>query len=68
MIISDNQIMQLLNICKDFMSILVLSHEESAAHKYNQIRDLFDEISSQQSKELNLAKPYFTLATHHEHE
>lgn len=58
MIISDKQVMQLLNISKDFMSILVLSHEESAARKYNQIRDLFDEITFQQSEELKVVE-YF---------
>ncbi len=54
MIISERQIMQLINLCKDYSVILSLSPLDSAAIQYNRIRDLLDIIASQQSEELKV--------------
>ncbi len=60
MIISEKQIMQLINICRDFMVILSHSAQESAANKYNHIASVIDEITHQQSEELKDCKNYET--------
>lgn len=50
--ISEKQIMQLINLCKDYCVILSHNNSEIAANQYNRIRDLIDEIGTQQSEEL----------------
>lgn len=52
MIISEKQITRLIMHLKDFQIILAQSYLEESAYKYNKIRDLFDEITNQQSEEL----------------
>jgi hypothetical protein len=52
MIISEKQITKLIMHLKDFQIILAQSYLEESAYKYNKIRDLFDEITNQQSEEL----------------
>ncbi len=54
MIISEQQIMQLINLCKDYSVLLSHSNIESAAKQYDRIRDLLDKIANNQSEELKV--------------
>lgn len=54
MIISEKQIMQLINKCKDYSVLLSLSNLDSAKERYNSIRDILDSIAHQQSEELKV--------------
>ena len=52
MIISEKQIMQLINLCKDYGVLLSMSSLECAAVQYDCIKNLLDKIANQQSDEL----------------
>lgn len=56
MIISEKQILQFINICKDYSVILSLSSLESASTQYNRISELLDMIANQQSEELKMVE------------
>ena len=54
MIISEKQIMQLINKCKDYSVLLSLSNLDSARDQYNSIKDILDSIANQQSEQLKV--------------
>lgn len=56
MIISEKQIMQLMDFVNDYAVILSQSKTKSHVRMYNSIRMLLDSITEQQSEELKVIK------------
>jgi hypothetical protein len=54
MIISEKQIMQLMDFVNDYALLLAISKSKTHATMFNNIRNLLDTITGQQSEELKV--------------
>lgn len=56
MIISEKQVMKLMDFVNDYCVLLANSPNKTHAAMFNNIRGLLDDISNQQSEELKVAE------------